>query len=127
MKALGSWLVVIAVGLTACSSALPPGARVTDVSTLAGTYWGTVDETGMMSRQVKCVVLPDGSFEISAGEPAGFRYNGHMVVDSADGTLVYQYDRGKGRAVVHDGDGRRAIVFNRADGRETIRVDRPLP
>jgi hypothetical protein len=29
--------------------------------------------------------------------------------------------------VVHDGDGRRAIVFNRADGRETIRVDRPLP
>lgn len=126
MKAFRFGIVVFMLGLAACAPALPPGTRVANVAVLAGEYWGTVDETGMMSRQVKAVLLPDGSFEITAGEPAGFRYNGRLIADS-DGSLIYQYDRGKGRAAVYEGEGRRSIVFNREDGRETIRIDKPLP
>jgi len=48
-------------------------------------------------------------------------------VDPADGSLVYEYERGKGRGVVYEGDGRRVIVFTRADGQETITVDKALP
>lgn len=80
-----------------------------------------------MTRPVRLVMLPDGSFEITAGDPGGFRYNGHAVANPADGNLVYRYDRGKGRAVVYEGDGRRVIVFDREDGKETITVDKTLP
>ena len=126
MRALRFGIVVVMLGLTACATATPPGARITDIAVLAGTYSGTLAETGVITRQVRIVLFPNGSFEINAGDPAGFRFNGHAVVDS-DGGLVYQYDRGKGRAVVYEGGGRRVIVFTRADGRETITVDKTLP
>jgi hypothetical protein len=125
MRALRFGIVVAMLGLTACATAMPPVARITDVAVLAGTYSGTLKEDGMMPRTVRTVLSPDGSLEITAGAPDGFRFNGR--VDAADGGLVYQYDRGKGRGVVYEGDGRRVIVFTRADGRETITVDKTLP
>jgi hypothetical protein len=115
------------LGLTACAASMPPVARVTDVAVLAGTYSGSLKEDSVTPRIARIVLLPDGSFEIAAGEPGGFRLNGRASVNSADGSLVYEYDRGKGRGVVYEGDGRRVIVFTRADGRETITVDKTLP
>ena len=126
MRALRFGIVMAMLGLTACATAVPPSTRVRDVAVLAGTYSGTLKEDGMTPRPVRAVLSPDGSFEVTAGDPAGFRYNGHFVAD-ADGGLVYQYDRGKGRATVHEGEGRRVIVFTRADGRETITIDKSLP
>ena len=126
MRALRLGIVVAMLGLTACSATMPPGARVTDIAVLAGTYSGTLKETGMTSRPVRIVQFPDGSFEITGGEPAGFRFNGRSTVD-ADGNLVYEYDGAKGRGVVYEGDGRRVIVLTRADGRVTITVDKSLP
>jgi hypothetical protein len=125
MRALRFGIVVAMLGLTACAASMPPVARVTDVAVLAGTYSGSLKEDGVVPRIVRIVLLPNGSFDIAAGEPGGFRYNGR--VDAADGGLIYEYERGKGRGVVHEGDGRRVIVFTRADGRETITVDKTLP
>ena len=126
MRALRLGIVVVMLGLTACATAMPPGTRITDIAVLAGTYSGTVSETGMVDRAARVVMFPDGSFEITVGDSGGFRFNGRAIVDS-DGGLIYQYDRGKGRGVVYEGGGRRVIVFTRADDRETIRVDKALP
>jgi hypothetical protein len=128
MRALGFGIVVAVLGLVACATARPPGTRITDIAVLAGTYSGTLKETGMTPRPVRIVFLPDGSFEITAGDPGGFRFNGRAFAD-ADGNLTYVYDqdRNKGRGVVYEGDGRRVIVLDRADGRATITVDKTLP
>jgi hypothetical protein len=127
MRALRFGIVVAMLGLTACATAMPPVARITDVAVLAGTYSGTLKEDSVTPRVARVVLFPDGRLEIAAGEPAGFRLTGRASVNSADGSLVYEYDRGKGRGVVYEGDGRRVIVFTRADGRETITVDKTLP
>ena len=128
MKALGFGIVLAVLGLAACATARPPGVRITDVGVLAGTYSGSVSETGMMNRPVRMVFLPDGSFEITAGDPAGFRFTGHVAA-AADGSLVFNYDqdRNKGRGVVYEDGGRRTIVLDRGDGRQTITVNKTLP
>lgn len=121
-------IVIAMLVLAACSSARPPGTRVTDVATLAGTYTGTMSEDGMTPRPIRLVMQPDGSFQITAGDPGGFRFNGRVVADP-NGTLVYNYDndRSRGRGTVYEGDGKRVIVLDRADGRATITVDKSLP
>jgi hypothetical protein len=128
MGRLGIGIVVALLGLTACATARPPGVRITDVAVLAGTYTGSINEFELPSRPVRMVFHPDGSFEITAAEPRGFRFNGRAVA-SADGSLVYSYDqdRNTGRGVVYEGGGRRQIVLDSANGRATITVDRPLP
>ena len=127
MRALRFGIVLAMLSLTACATALPPVVRATDVASVAGTYSGTLKETGVTPSTARAVLSPDGSLEIAAGQPAGFRLTGRYSVDPADGSLVYEYERGKGRGVVHEGDGRRVIVFTRADGQETITVDKRLP
>jgi hypothetical protein len=121
-------VVVALLGLAACATARPPGVRITDIAVLAGTYTGNINEIDMSPRPVRMVFHPDGSFEITAAEPRGFRFNGRAVAD-ADGNLVYNYDqdRNKGRGVVYEGGGRRQIVLDSANGRATITVDKPLP
>ena len=121
-------VVIALLGLTACATARPPGVRITDVAVLAGTYTGNINEFELPARPVRMVFHPDGSFEITAAEPRGFRFNGR-VVPAADGNLVYNYDqdRNKGRGVVYEGGGRRQIVLDSANGRATITVDKPLP
>ena len=126
MRTLRFGIVVALLGLTACATATPPGTRITDIAVLAGTYTGTVSETGMVDRSARLVMLSDGSFEITVGDPGGFRFNGRAIV-ADDGGLIYQYDRGKGRAAIHEGGGQRVIVFTRADDRETITVTKALP
>ena len=121
-------VVIALLGLTACATARPPGVRITDVAVLAGTYTGNINEFELPARPVRMVFHPDGSFEITAAEPRGFRFNGRAVAD-ADGNLTYNYDqdRNKGRGVVYEGGGRRQIVLDSANGRATITVDKPLP
>ncbi len=128
MRVLRVGIVLAVLALAACATARPPGVRITDIAVLAGTYTGSIDETGMSARPVRMVLLPDGSFDITAGEPGGFRFTGRAFVDP-DGGLVYNYDhdRNKGRGVVYEGNGRRTIILDRADGRATITVDKALP
>jgi hypothetical protein len=128
MRALGFGIVVAVLGLAACSTARPPGVSVTDVAVLAGTYSGSVSETGMTDRPARMVFHPNGQFEITAGDPGGFRFTGHAAA-VPDGSLVFNYDqdRNRGRGVVYEGDGRRTIVLDRADGRQTITVSKSLP
>jgi hypothetical protein len=128
MKALRFGVLFTVLGLAACATARPPGVRVTDVAMLAGTYTGNINEFELPARPVRMVFHPDGSFEITAAEPRGFRFNGRVVAQP-DGNLTYNYDqdRHKGRGVVYEGGGRRQIVLDSADGRATITVDKSLP
>jgi hypothetical protein len=128
MRALRFGLVVVVLSLVACATAKPPAVPVTDVSRLAGIYTGSVDEVGLAARPVRLVVLPDGSYEITAAEPAGYRFNGRISA-MPDGTLRYSHDndRTNGRGVVYEGDGRRVLEFTRADGRVVVTVDKSLP
>jgi len=121
-------VVVALLGLAACATARAPGVRITDVSVLAGTYTGNINEFELPARPVRMVFHPDGSFEITAAEPRGFRFNGRVAA-AADGNLVYNYDqdRNKGRGVVYEGGGRRQIVLDSDNGRATITVDKSLP
>jgi hypothetical protein len=126
MRAFRLGIVVAMLGLTACETTTPPGTRITDIKMLAGTYTGQIEETGVVNRPARIAMFPDGAFEITVEEPGGFRFNGHAIVND-DGGLTYRYDRGKGRATIHEGDGRRVIVFTREDDRETITVSKSLP
>src|SRR5207248_6028621 len=62
-----------ALPISACATARAPGVRITDVSVLAGTYTGNINEFELPARPVRMVIHPDGSFEITAAEPRGFR------------------------------------------------------
>jgi hypothetical protein len=70
------------LGLVACATARPPGVQITDVGRLAGTYTGSLEEVGMTQRPVRMVFAPDGTFEITAGDPGGFRFNGRVFATS---------------------------------------------
>jgi len=126
-------IALVALGLAACATALPPAVRVTDISALAGTYSGRLKEVSQLSRSTRLVVQPDGRFELTASEPRGFRTLGVMTLEP-DGTFRYAYDESKGagvvlrgKGVVHEGDGRRALVMTHDDGLQTMTVSRSLP
>jgi hypothetical protein len=115
-----------ALFLAACATTLPPMVKATDVRAIAGTYEGMMHEKGLTARPVRFVLNPDGSFEITVGYPSGFRTNGALKVE-ADGTLSYEYDKLVGRGTVHEGEGRRVLVFTQAKGETTFSVSKPLP
>lgn len=123
-----SWLalVLIALFVAACATTLPPMVKVSDVRTLAGTYEGMMEEKGLTARPVRFVLNPDGSFEITVGYPSGFRTNGQLTV-TGDGTLAYEYDKLVGTGTVHEGEGRRVLVFTQTKGQTTFSVNKSLP
>ncbi len=132
MRARRIAIALVVLGLTACATALPPAVKVTDMKTLAGTYSGRLKEVSQLSRSTELVIQPDGRFELTASEPDGFRGLGQMAL-LPDGTLRYSFDEARGRGmvsgtgVVHEGDGRRAIVMTHDNGRSTMTVYRSLP
>lgn len=100
---------------------------------LAGTYTGTMNEASELNRSVRLVLAPNGSFELSVGDPKGFRTTGQMALVS-DGSLTYRYNEmlGQGRIAtgqgwVYEGEGRRAIVLERSDGSTRTTVAKRLP
>jgi hypothetical protein len=132
MRARRVAIVLVVLALTACATALPPAVRVTDMGALAGTYSGRLKEVSQLSRSTKLVIQPDGRLELTASEPEGFRGLGQIAL-LPDGTFRYSYDEIKGRGivsgtgVVHEGDGRRAIVMTHDNGRSTMTVYKSLP
>lgn len=125
--------LALALLVAACSTALPPSAKVTDLSRLAGTYSGSLMEDKELDRSARLVVDPDGKFELAASDPKGFRTGGKIVLGPND-SLTYEYDemrgRGlvaKGRVAVYEGDGQRVIVMTKDDGTMTTRVSKSLP
>jgi len=132
MRQLALGLIVMTVG--ACAPTLPPNrVAASDFQDLAGTYTGVMNEASELNRSARLVLHPDGTFELSVGDPKGFRTNGSMALVS-DGSLAYQYNEmlGQGRVAsgqgwVYEGDGRRAIVLNRSDGSTKTTVSRRLP
>ncbi len=127
-------LGVIAMTVAACAPTVPPNrVAASDFQSLAGTYTGVMNEASELNREVRLVLHPDGSFELSVGDPKGFRTNGQMALVS-DGSLVYQYNEmlgqnrvASGQGWVHEGDGRRAIVLTQSDGSTKTTVARRLP
>lgn len=125
---------LIAMTVAACAPTLPPNrVAVNDFQTLAGTYTGTMNEATELNRAVRLVLAPSGAFELSVGDPKGFRTTGQMALVS-DGSLTYQYNEmvGQGRVAtgmgwVYEGDGRRAIVLQRSDGSTRTTVSKSLP
>ena len=125
---------LLALGLAACAPALPPNRmQVVNLPGLAGTYSGTMNEASELDRAVTFVLRPDGTFELVASDPKGFRTIGSVGL-LPDGTLSYQYNEMKGRGqvatgwgAVYEGDGRRAIVLTQSDNSTTTTVSRPLP
>jgi hypothetical protein len=122
------WIAIMLVALfvAACATALPPMVKVSDVRNIAGTYEGRMEEKGLTSRPVRFVLNPDGSFDITVGYPSGFRTNGLLTV-VPDGTLAYEYDKLVGRGTVHEGEGRRVLVFTQTKGETTFSVSKSLP
>lgn len=119
-------LALVALFVAACATALPPMVKVSDVKAIAGTYEGMMEEKGLTGRPVRFVVNPDGSFEITVGYPSGFRTNGLLTVAAA-GTLAYEYDKLVGTGTVHEGEGRRVLVFTQTKGPTTFSVSKSLP
>jgi hypothetical protein len=132
IRQLAFGLIVMMVG--GCAPALPPNrVAVSDFQGLAGTYTGTMNEASEVNRSVRLVLEPNGSFELSVGDPRGFRTTGQMALVS-DGSLTYQYNEvmsqgrvATGKGLVYEGDGHRAIVLTRSDGSTTTTVSKPLP
>lgn len=125
---------LIAMTVAACAPTLPPNrVAVNDFRSLAGTYAGTMNETGELKRPVRLVLEPNGSFDLTVGDPKGFRTIGQMALVS-DGSLTYQYNEMRGQGLVatgqgwiYEGDGRQAIVLTRSDGSTKTTVSRTLP
>ena len=134
MSALRFRMAALALFLGACATAaLPPAVRVTDLTTLAGTYSGTMKEAREYDRSARLVIQPDGNFELTASDPKGLRTLGEIKLQP-DGTLRYGYKelRGsdvvlKGNCAVHEGDGQRVIVLSTPDGSVITTVRRSLP
>ena len=119
-------LVLSALALGACATALPPAAQVADLRAVAGTYHGSMKEYGLTPRPAQVTIKPDNTFEITTGGPEGARTTGVIAVHT-DGTLAYQTGSARGRATVHEGGDRRVIVFRTDDGKVTTTVDKSLP
>jgi hypothetical protein len=79
--------LAFALLLAACSTALPPSAKVADVSRLAGTYSGGLQEDKELDRSARLVVDPDGKFELAASDPKGFRTGGRILL-GPNGTMT---------------------------------------
>jgi hypothetical protein len=133
MRARSILVALVAFTLVACASTVPPQVPVSSLAGLAGTYSGTMTEKGQLQRQTRLVLQPDGRFELTASDPAGFRTLGVMTL-GPDGVLRYRYSelRGKtefevGRGTVHEGDGKRAIVLVSDDGTAQNTMWKDLP
>ena len=125
---------LIAMTVAACAPTLPPNrVAVNDFRSLAGTYTGTMNEASELNRSVRLTLEPNGQFELSVGDPKGFRTTGQMALVS-DGSLTYQYNemvgQGKvatGQGWIYEGDGRRAIVLTSSNGQAKTTVAKRLP
>ena len=125
---------LIAMTVAACAPTLPPNrVAVNDFRSLAGTYTGTMNEASELNRSVRLTLEPNGAFELSVGDPKGFRTTGQMALVS-DGSLTYQYNemlgQGKvatGQGWIYEGDGRRALVLTSGDGSTKTTVSKRLP
>jgi hypothetical protein len=125
---------LIAMTVAACAPTLPPNrVAVSDFRSLAGTYSGTMNEASELNRSVRLTLDPNGQFELSVGDPKGFRTMGQMALVS-DGSLTYQYNemQGQGKVAtgqgwIYEGDGRRAIVLTSSNGLTKTTVAKSLP
>ncbi len=125
---------LIAMTVAACAPTLPPNrVAVNDFRSLAGTYTGTMNEASELNRSARLTLEPNGQFELSVGDPKGFRTTGQMALVS-DGSLTYQYNemvgQGKvatGQGWIYEGDGRRAIVLTSSNGQAKTTVAKRLP
>jgi len=115
-----------ALALAACAAQMPPPAGVGDIQAIVGTYSGSMKEYGTTPRLDRVTIRPDGNFEGTTGGPEGARTAGMIAVRS-DGALAYEAGQARGVATVYEGDGRRVIIFQRADGTTTTTVERSLP
>jgi hypothetical protein len=104
--------ITIATFTAACAS-LPPAKPVTNVSQIAGKWQGTGYGPGG-AASVTQTINPDGSY--SAVLPSG-TFTGKITI--SDGKLRGKSDQSgnTGTYALHDGEGRRVLVYKSDDGR----------
>ena len=106
-----AWIVLAA--LTGGCASLPPARPVTNVNQIAGKWQGTGSGPGG-SIPVTQTINADGSYTTVV--PAG-TFTGKIAV--VDGKLRGKSDQTgtSGTYALHEGDGRRVLVYRSDDGR----------
>jgi hypothetical protein len=103
--------IIVAVVLGGCA-AVPPAKPVTDLSSLAGTWQGTVYSRQGGASPTTVTIKPDGSGEWSAGSERGtIRYsivNERIRWSSSSGRA--------GTTTLHEGQGKRVLRSVSDDG-----------
>ena len=89
-------IVGFAASLSACASAGPLApVVVSDVKSVAGTWKGTVYQSGSDPEQVVLTIREDGSYDIVAAQKVSTsRGKGKIVI--SDGRLRFEGEKGRG-------------------------------
>jgi hypothetical protein len=107
------WLGVGAFAM-GCAT-LPPAKAVTNVNQIAGKWQGSVS-SGQGTQPAAMTINPDGTYSTVMGSRT---FTGKIAV--AEGKLHGRGDQtgNTGTWSVHEGDGKRVLVYKADDGRVT--------
>ena len=89
-------VVGIAASLVGCASLAPlTPVAVSDVKSVAGTWEGTVYQSGSEPDDITLTIREDGSYDIVSRLPIGTsRGKGQIAI--RDGRLIFQGEKGRG-------------------------------
>lgn len=89
-------LVGFAASLAGCASAGPTTpVTVSDVKSVAGTWKGTVYQSGFVPDYVTLTIREDGSYDVVSAQPGG-RSQGKGKIVISDGRLLIEGEKGHG-------------------------------
>lgn len=110
------WLGVGAFAM-GCAT-LPPAKAVTNVNQIAGKWQGSVS-SGQGTQPAAMTINPDGTYSTVMGSRT---FTGKIAV--AEGKLHGRGDQtgNTGTWSVHEGDGKRVLVYKADDGRVTAEL-----
>jgi hypothetical protein len=116
VRAVFAWLGVAAFAM-GCAT-LPPAKAVTNVNQIAGKWQGNVS-SGQGTQPAAMTINPDGTFSTVIGSQT---FTGRIAV--AEGKLPGRGDQtgNTGTWSVHEGDGKRVLVYKADDGRVTAEL-----
>ena len=90
------FVVGFAVTLVGCASLGPvTPVAVSDIKTVAGTWRGTLYQSGLAPDQVKLTIREDGSYDVVSTLPVGTS-RGHGKIVISDGRLIFEGEKGRG-------------------------------
>jgi hypothetical protein len=103
---------IVAVAIVAGCATIPPAKPVTELSSLAGTWQGTVYSRQGGADATTVTIKPDGSGEWSAGPQRGT-----IKYAIVDGKIRWSSSSGRtGTTTLHEGGGKRVLRSVSDDG-----------